>query len=128
MQALANAWIQACASIGPSEVVIPGGVFYLSQIKLEGPCKATPITFKIQGTLKADPLKTLQGEWVTFKNIDQLIVNGGGTFDGQGNQAWIMNDCHKSKSCKSFPYVSIFFLFHDLNMVNDDASNVFLFL
>lgn len=50
----------------------------------------------------------LDGEWVTFRYIDGLILIGGGTFDGQGNQAWLQNNCQKTSSCKKLPYVSSF--------------------
>lgn len=103
-------WKKACLSPEPSEVIIPEGLFYLSQAKFQGPCKASPITFKIEGTLQAnsDPSKTPIGEWITFQYIDRLIVTGGGTLDGKGNKAWLQNDCHKTFSCKKLPYVSIY--------------------
>lgn len=109
-QALAATWKQACESSEPSEVVIPKGVFYLTQAKFEGPCKAAPITFKFEGTLQAntDPSKIPIGEWVTFRYIDGLIITGGGTFDGKGNEAWLQNNCQKTFSCKKLPYVSQF--------------------
>lgn len=105
-KALEATWKQACMSMGPSTIVIPKGLFYVTQAKFQGPCKAAPITFQIQGTLQAhiDPKSISKGEWVTFQHIDRLIITGGGTFDGRGNKAWLQNDCHKSSSCKNLPY------------------------
>lgn len=80
---------------------------------MHGPCKSSPITFKLEGTIEAnhDPSRTPMGEWITFEYVDKLIVTGGGTLDGKGNKAWLQNDCHKTSSCKKLPYVSTnFFL------------------
>lgn len=107
-QALSKAWKDACTCKEESEIVVPNGLFYLSQMKFEGPCKAPSITFRLQGTLQAhiDPTKTQVGEWITFQYIDFLTIGGGGTFDGQGTKAWTQNNCHKTQSCTKFPYVS----------------------
>ncbi|EOX93282.1 Uncharacterized protein TCM_002130 [Theobroma cacao] len=44
-QALVSAWKEACSLGTPSMVVIPEGAYVLSQVALEGPCKA-PRKFK----------------------------------------------------------------------------------
>ncbi|KAL4388300.1 hypothetical protein GQ457_09G030380 [Hibiscus cannabinus] len=49
---LSDAWKEACASATPSTILIPKGVYLLSQATLEGPCKA-PIEVQLQGTIKA---------------------------------------------------------------------------
>ncbi|KAM7503719.1 hypothetical protein LguiB_002623 [Lonicera macranthoides] len=104
-QPLMNAWKEACAAPTPSTIVIPKGTFLLNQVTIEGPCKA-PITHRLEAILKApvDPaqLKT-DLEWVTFRNIDQFTMIGGGTFDGQGKTAWANNDCKATGKCNKLP-------------------------
>ena len=70
------------------------------------PCKA-PIEVTLQGTVKADG-NAIQGKekWVVFGNIDGFKLNGGGAFDGEGNAAWRVNNCHKTFECKKLPIVS----------------------
>ncbi|OMO86778.1 Glycoside hydrolase, family 28 [Corchorus capsularis] len=85
-QPLSAAWKQACASASPSKIVIPEGEFMLSQVTLEGPCKA-PLEVQVGGNLKAptDPSRYNNiPSWVTFQRIDHLTLSGPGTFDGQG--------------------------------------------
>ncbi|KAM7498392.1 hypothetical protein LguiA_022806 [Lonicera macranthoides] len=104
-QPLMNAWKEACAAPTSSTIVIPKRTFLLNQVTIKGPCKA-PITHRLEAILKApsDPaqLKT-DLEWVTFRNIDQFTMIGGGTFDGQGKTAWANNDCKATGKCNKLP-------------------------
>ncbi|KAJ0027691.1 hypothetical protein Pint_36052 [Pistacia integerrima] len=50
--ALTSTWKKACATARLSNVLIPKGIFSLSPMTLEGPCKAT-IEVQVQGILKA---------------------------------------------------------------------------
>ncbi|KAM7503726.1 hypothetical protein LguiB_002630 [Lonicera macranthoides] len=100
-----NAWKAACAAPTPSTIVIPKGTFLLNQVTIEGPCKA-PITLRLEAILKApaDPAQLMPDlEWVTFRNIDQFTMIGGGTFDGQGKTAWANNDCKATGKCNKLP-------------------------
>ncbi|OMO50511.1 Glycoside hydrolase, family 28, partial [Corchorus olitorius] len=84
-QPLSAAWKQACALASPSKIVIPEGEYMLSQVTLEGPCKA-PLEVQVRGNLKAptDPSQYNNiPSWVTFQRIDHLTLSGPGTFDGQ---------------------------------------------
>ncbi|KAL3714638.1 hypothetical protein ACJRO7_006528 [Eucalyptus globulus] len=103
-QALLSAWKEACASTTPAKVLIPGGTFALTEVALDGPCKA-PVEFELQGTLKApaDPSLFKTDGWVVFQRIDGLTMSGGGTFDGQGKTAWGQNDCAKNTNCRTLP-------------------------
>ncbi|KAJ0014667.1 hypothetical protein Pint_21458 [Pistacia integerrima] len=100
-QALTRSWNKACASTIPSKVLIPKGIFLLSPVTFEGPCKAA-IEVEVQGTLKAltDSKMTKDGSWVTFQRIEHFTLSGGGTFDGQGASAW--GTCGKN-FCKQLP-------------------------
>lgn len=103
-QALLSAWKAACASATPAKVLIPGGTFAVSEVVLEGPCKA-PVEFQLQGTLRApaDPSHFKSDGWVVFQHVDGLTVSGGGTFDGQGRTAWEQNNCNKDTNCRTLP-------------------------
>ncbi|XP_030512657.2 exopolygalacturonase-like [Rhodamnia argentea] len=104
-RALLSAWKDACASNTSAKVLIPGGTFALSEVVLEGPCKA-PMEFQLQGTLRApaDPSRFKTDGWVVFQHIDGLIVSGGGTFDGQGKIAWEQNNCNGDTNCRTLPF------------------------
>ena len=52
LQALTNTWKAACASAGPSKVVIPGGKYKMGAVKLLGPCTGR-IEVQVQGYLQA---------------------------------------------------------------------------
>ena len=92
-------------------VLIPKGTYLLYPIILKGPCKGQ-VEFQIKGTLKAsiDKAHTINVDhWITFQYIDQLVLSGGGTLDGQGASAWDDNTCSKDPNCKSLPIVSSYF-------------------
>ncbi|EXC34922.1 hypothetical protein L484_020039 [Morus notabilis] len=103
-QALGQAWKAACASKVPSKVVVPKGTFRLSRAAFFGPCKA-PIEFMIVGTLQApqNPGGFKDGDgWVTFQDIDRLTLDGGGTFDGNGQNVWGKH-CTRLNYCSKLP-------------------------
>ncbi|XP_040943776.1 exopolygalacturonase [Gossypium hirsutum] len=41
--------------------------------------------------------------WLGFRYVDNLIMKGGGTLDGQGQSAWPFNQCHKNNNCQALP-------------------------
>ena len=110
LKALLKAFTSACQAPAPSQVLIPKGDFKLGEIAMTGPCKS-PVEFTLQGNVKADGGST-QGKdrWVVFEKINGFKLNGGGTFDGEGNAAWKANNCHKTFECKKLPIVSVFVL------------------
>ncbi|KAK0608469.1 hypothetical protein LWI29_031163 [Acer saccharum] len=57
----------------------------LGSITFIGPCK-NPIAFTLKGTLKApsNPSVMNKEQWISFRYVTGLVVNGGGTFDGNG--------------------------------------------
>lgn len=122
-EALMKAWADAIAIASPegSKITIPPGQWMLSQARLHGPNKS-PIELEVQGTVKAfpDPLKmpNKQGEWITVNYVDHFTLSGGGVFDGQGQQAWKMNDCHKNKNCIKLP-ISLSFNFINNSFIHD---------
>uniref|UniRef100_A0A2N9HKK7 Exopolygalacturonase-like n=1 Tax=Fagus sylvatica TaxID=28930 RepID=A0A2N9HKK7_FAGSY len=118
-QALTNTWKAACASAGPSKVVIPGGKYRMGAVKLLGPCKGR-IEVQVQGYLQASGSST-GDSWVSFEHVDLLTLSGSGTFDGQGKTAWGQNDCVKSKYCNKLP-INIRFDFITNSVIRDITS------
>jgi hypothetical protein len=64
----------------------------------------TFVSDQIQGTLEAPSNRSvwLDGNdhpdrWITFEDIDNLHVTGGGTLNGNGQEWWI-NSCKRNKS------------------------------
>ncbi|CAH2054548.1 unnamed protein product [Thlaspi arvense] len=119
--ALLKAFTSACQAPTPSKVVIPKGEFKLGEIAMTGPCKA-PVEVTLQGTVKADG-GSIAGKdrWVVFEKINGFKLNGGGTFDGEGNAAWRENNCHKTFQCKKLP-ISVRFDFVDNADIRDITS------
>ncbi|CAK9133335.1 unnamed protein product [Ilex paraguariensis] len=124
---LMNVWKEACASTTPTTILIPKTSYALNQIEFKGPCKAA-INFEFQGTVRASSdishfennSPGLPG-WITFAYINQLTVSGGGTFDGVGAQAWLKNNCQKTKNCIELP-VSLVFNFVDNTRIRGITS------
>jgi polygalacturonase len=49
------------------------------------------VTFAIAGTVIAPArygARGSSGRWITFENMDGLVVSGGGTLDGRGRALW----------------------------------------
>ncbi|KAG8386530.1 hypothetical protein BUALT_Bualt03G0158000 [Buddleja alternifolia] len=102
-KAFLRCWIDSCRWRGKSRFVIPRGWFYLGAVVFRGPCNGHK-EFVIKGVLRA-PIKPglfFIDHWITFQNMNNLRIYGGGTLDGQGASAWPYNNC-KTGSCKPLP-------------------------
>ncbi|KAI4299232.1 hypothetical protein L6164_032712 [Bauhinia variegata] len=109
--AFAAVWDAACRnSTGSVKILVPKGTFLLTPIIFSGPCKcAKPIVFEVAGTIVSPTNPSLfpNAQWIEFSDIDGLVLNGNGVFDGQGGvvdnethvSAWATNDCRKNKNC-----------------------------
>ncbi|KAL1539956.1 galacturonan 1,4-alpha-galacturonidase [Salvia divinorum] len=121
MQALMKAWKDAIKSTTSSKILIPKGDWTLSQARMHGPNKA-PITLEVKGNLKAykDPYKlpVKSQEWVTINYVNFLTISGGGMLDGQGQEAWKLNDCHKNTACPKLP-INLSFNFINNSIIQD---------
>ncbi|KAI3459250.1 hypothetical protein Pfo_015913 [Paulownia fortunei] len=96
IRAFIMAWNAACNSIGKATLLIPPGVYKLGETIFQGPCKSPfPITVLVQGTLQAG--------WISFNQVNGLILTGGGTIDGQGQVLWQYNDCKMNPNCVLLP-------------------------
>ncbi|KAK7280838.1 hypothetical protein RIF29_08362 [Crotalaria pallida] len=99
-QAFLKAWQDVCDATcqGTPSLLIPNGkTFMLQPVKFMGPCKPATINIQLEGTIIApnsveawkwpnDDGK--KDKWVQFSDIDGLVINGGGTIDGQGAPWW----------------------------------------
>ena len=104
VQAFIQAFNAACKSNGAAKVLIPPGTYMSGEVFFQGPCTApAPITVEVQGTVLAqtDLSEYVNGQWFAIQNIDGLVLEGGGTFDGRGNESWRYNDCGGQAACNS---------------------------
>ncbi|KAE8695567.1 hypothetical protein F3Y22_tig00110705pilonHSYRG00167 [Hibiscus syriacus] len=90
-QAFEKAWKGACntnVGEGIATIVVPQGkTFLLNPLVFQGPCLAKALHFQVGGTLIA-PQSTSwgnggMGEWIYFQSVDNLMLDGHGTFDGR---------------------------------------------
>ncbi|KAH8486805.1 hypothetical protein H0E87_025705 [Populus deltoides] len=104
-QAFKDAWKDACKSSSCSPIIqVPSGKSFLLQpLTFNGECKPDQIIFQIDGTMKApsDPSDWKCQEhryckqWITFDEVDNLMIRGSGTMDGRGSTWW-----ERHSSCK----------------------------
>ncbi|CDO98830.1 unnamed protein product [Coffea canephora] len=106
-QAFMRAWNAACKFVGPrASLFVPPGIFTLGEVTFEGPCSSqSPIVFQVAGTLQAvSDVSAYSGQgWISFDTISGLVITGGGTIDGRGQNVWQYNDCKNNGDCVHLP-------------------------
>ncbi|KAL1815097.1 hypothetical protein ACET3Z_017671 [Daucus carota] len=102
-QAFLKAWREACNCDGKCWVSVPKGTYKLGNVGFVGPCKGVT-GFLIRGAIVAptDPAQFTE-RWILFQYVENLLIKGGGTLDGQGASAWPHNDCRINPHCKPLP-------------------------
>ncbi|KAL2501729.1 Polygalacturonase ADPG1 [Forsythia ovata] len=105
-KAFQKAWEEACSSSSAVNVLVPKGKNYLLKpITFSGPCKSE-ITIQIAGTLVASNDRSDYSKygrhWLLFDSVQNLIVEGGGTINGNGN-VWWQNSCKINKAKEAAP-------------------------
>ncbi|KAJ7962869.1 Pectin lyase-like superfamily protein [Quillaja saponaria] len=96
--AFLKAWEEVCKSESTnSSLTIPGKNFLLKPVTFNGPCKSSYINVQLSGNLVAPKSKSdYKGyhldTWLSFSNINGLVITGDGTIDGQGS-VWWPNPC-----------------------------------
>ncbi|CAN4109240.1 unnamed protein product [Withania somnifera] len=127
-KAFEGAWNEACSSNKPVNFVVHHQKNYLlKQIIFSGPCKSS-ISMQIFGSLEASDkisdYKKDTGRWIIFNNVQNLVVGGGGTINGNG-KIWWQNSCkiNKSLPCKIAPTALTFYNCSKLKVKNLKIKN-----
>ncbi|PON34761.1 Glycoside hydrolase [Parasponia andersonii] len=104
-KAFKKAWKKVCSSNDPAFLVVPQKNYLVKPIKFEGPCKSN-LTIQIHGTIEASDDRSDYNDrhWLVFESVKDLVVEGGGTINGNGN-TWWKHSCkiNKSLPCKEAP-------------------------
>ncbi|OMO88441.1 Glycoside hydrolase, family 28 [Corchorus olitorius] len=120
-EAFKKAWSDVCGATSrddaPTLLAPEGKTFVVNPVVFMGPCKSS-IRFQIQGTLTAPQTTSWShdsfGSLIQFRKVDNLIVEGSGTIDGQGARWW--NACIRKSDfvfgnkvgCQQRPAVLVF--------------------
>ncbi|KAK4432130.1 Polygalacturonase [Sesamum alatum] len=101
-KAFENAWKEACSSSDNVTFMVPNSRSYLLKpLRFSGPCNSNMIKMEIAGTLIASDdrsdYKKDTRHWLRFDSVENLVVEGGGTIDGNGN-VWWRNSCKINKN------------------------------
>lgn len=103
LKAFRKAWKKACQSGGT--VAVNDGTYLVKTIQFAGPCKGR-VSFMVNAVVQAPPGKSNVDYWISFYDINGLIIHGNGTFDGQGPSAWRFKSCNNAASCRPLSPVS----------------------
>ncbi|KAI3443805.1 hypothetical protein Pfo_000470 [Paulownia fortunei] len=94
-KAFLEAWDAACSASTPFPKVIvpPEKTFLVNPIIFRGPCDVQKINFVISGTIMAPKSPRFwdgrdASQWLGFKNVNGLNVDGFGSIDGRGKAWW----------------------------------------
>ncbi|XP_062005466.1 polygalacturonase-like [Rosa rugosa] len=130
-EAFVKAWKVACSSKNAAVLVVPQKIYWLKPIRFSGPC-LSQLMVQIVGTLEASDDRSdfhQDGKhWLIFDSVRNLLLDGGGTINGNGKQWW-QNSCkiNKSKPCKDAPTALAFYECKDLivkNLKIQDAQQI----
>jgi len=102
-KALNEAWAAACGKEGPQTLMIPKGDYLTGPLNFSGPCKGS-VTIQLDGNLLGTTdLSAYKTNWIEIEHVDNLVISGKGTLDGQGKQVWDNNKCAQKYDCKILP-------------------------
>uniref|UniRef100_J3MV02 Exopolygalacturonase n=1 Tax=Oryza brachyantha TaxID=4533 RepID=J3MV02_ORYBR len=93
------AWSAACGSAaGNATLLIPNGTFVVGTVKFRGPCESggAPAVV-IDGVLQPPGGVSNDDAWITFAGVNNLLVTGAGTLDGQGGDGTDDDYCYQRK-------------------------------
>ncbi|TKY67930.1 Polygalacturonase QRT2 [Spatholobus suberectus] len=113
-EAFGKAWNEAC-SRGAILVVPENRIYRLKPITFSGPCHPNTV-FMLYGTIEAWTQMSAYQEdrlhWIVFDSVNNFIVGGGGTFNGNGKKWW-------QNSCKSHTDLAVtFYQCNNLKVTN----------
>lgn len=105
-KALNDAWAAACGKEGAQTITIPKGDYLTGPLNFSGPCKGS-VTIQLDGNLLGSTdLSKYKTNWIEIEHVDNLVITGKGTLDGQGKEVWDNNKCAQKYDCKILPNVS----------------------
>ncbi|GJN15534.1 hypothetical protein PR202_gb02455 [Eleusine coracana subsp. coracana] len=86
------AWRAACGSTGGggnATLLFPNGTFAVGAVEFAGPCRNVGfLAVVIDGVLQPGGCRLSDDDaWITFSGVNNLVVTGAGTLDGQGDQS-----------------------------------------
>ncbi|KAI4332012.1 hypothetical protein L6164_016955 [Bauhinia variegata] len=127
-QAFLKAWTDVCSANASAATleVPPGKTFLLKPVRFNGPCSFSSVHFQLKGNIIA-PNSTWEdgGEenWISFSDVEGLVIDGGGQINGQGSVWW--NACDKKSdnalfihNCNNLQLTGI----HHLNSARNHIS------
>lgn len=112
-QAFQKAWKAACSSNGAHVLLVPKKNYLVKPITFSGPCKSK-LTMQIYGSIEASDDRSVYSKdlyhWIIFDNVRNLLVQGPGTINGNG-QIWWQNSCKNkhTKPCGTLAPTSVTF-------------------
>ncbi|KAK3124045.1 hypothetical protein QOZ80_8AG0639700 [Eleusine coracana subsp. coracana] len=82
------AWRAACGGGGNATLLFPNGTFAVGAVEFAGPCRNVgAVVVVIDGVLQPGGCRLSDDAWITFSGVNNLVVTGAGTLDGQGDQS-----------------------------------------
>lgn len=104
-EALEEAWASACKGTGKQTIQIPKGDYLTGPLNFTGPCTGD-VTIQLDGNLLGSTDMALyKSNWIEIMRVENLVISGKGTLDGQGPKVWSKNACAKKYDCKILPNV-----------------------
>ncbi|CAN8266403.1 unnamed protein product [Cochlearia groenlandica] len=136
-KALVRAWKAACEVAG-GKVEIPAGKYFMVKpVTFQGPCKEETVV-QIEGGLVAPAKigswpKSSMFQWLNFKWVSHVTIQGSGTIDGSGSNWWNLDTYQTRKRNKYIPpikptavrfYASENVTVRDISIVNSPLCHV----
>ncbi|MCD7452340.1 hypothetical protein HAX54_016268 [Datura stramonium] len=93
-----------------------------------GSCKGWALTFQIEGVIKAptDPKIFCNPTWISFKHVNGLEIEGGGSLDGQGASAWDNPQCPTRPSTLKLNFIQNAVV-HNVHSINSKGFHFDVF-
>ncbi|CAN6876088.1 unnamed protein product [Brassica oleracea] len=106
-KALIGAWKAACRVAGGKVEIPAGKEFMVKAVTLQGPCKEETVV-QIEGTLVAPTKigswpKSSLFQWLNFKWVSHVTIQGSGTLDARGYNWWNLDNYQTQKRNKYIP-------------------------
>ncbi|KAI4381498.1 hypothetical protein MLD38_007565 [Melastoma candidum] len=127
--AFQKAWTEACSTSKDAVLLVPNKNYFIGPITFSGPCQSN-IFLQMKGSIKASDdqskYKNDGRHWILFKNVANLVVDGGGSGKVDGNgKFWWQNSCKVDESlpCKDAPTAMTFYGCNNLRVQNLKIQN-----